>query len=409
MKYKGMEILRRRIGTSVVIAMVILLGIGTMVYGANQLHWGFGDGEDLPAGQDRGVSYFVDDAYGNDANNGLTWATAKKTIQAAVNVATSNNGDYIYVKKGNYYESVTVNKANLHIIGEDQNLVQVISFSVTFDYVEICGFSIGPPDPNSSMASVTSTRNHLDLHDNTIKISESNNGVYLWSSISRYSKIYSNLFMGDPTERGTGIKVYNNGVFHEIYDNEFWGAYIGIELDTSDGNCYIYNNRFNGLNSGISGAYGIKITNGDDNHIAQNWIGYCTTPMDDSGDNNVWLDNHWDGWTGPHNIMAAHTNWEQVILQNIDVPSEGKVTVRLTFNPYDLGIPIGATITLRIYDPTYSVLLAPPSQWTQGLTDQVFPTVEVTVDGGKNQMTLGITISNTVTATVAVTYEIMDA
>ena len=52
---------------------------------------------------------FVDGANGNDANDGRSWATAKATVQGAVDVATA--GDTIVVADGRYEPISTANKA----------------------------------------------------------------------------------------------------------------------------------------------------------------------------------------------------------------------------------------------------------------------------------------------------------
>jgi hypothetical protein len=402
--------IKSRFGTLIVSLILLFVSISVVVMGASQLHWGFGDGEDLPSGENRGVSYFVDGANGNDAWNGLTWATAKATIQAAINVATHNNGDYIFVKQGNYLEDISVNKGNLHIIGEDQNLVQVTSFNVGTHYVEITGFQIGPATSNASLRSISSTRQHLNLHHNIIEIPSSGTGIYLWSATSILSKIHSNLIKGDPDYRGVGIEIYGGGWTHYIYNNEFWGFDVGIKINNLP-NCYIYNNRFHGASVGGGIAtYGIKIISGNEHMISQNWIGYCTTPIDDAGTGNAWIDNHWNSWVGDYTIQTFHSTSEQIILQGADVPSEGKVTVRFTFNPNELNIPNGATITVRIRDPSTNGLLG-QGQWTKAGTpaNNVFPTAEATVDGGKNQMDITLTISQAVIGNVITNYEIMDA
>ncbi len=59
------------------------------------------------------TTYYVKSG-GSDSNNGLTMATAVKTIQRAVDLA-GNNGDRIEIKGATYHEKVTVTKSNLTI------------------------------------------------------------------------------------------------------------------------------------------------------------------------------------------------------------------------------------------------------------------------------------------------------
>lgn len=53
-------------------------------------------------------SMFVDQANGNDANSGLTFATAKRTISAAMTAMASGVGGKIKVASGTYNETITV-------------------------------------------------------------------------------------------------------------------------------------------------------------------------------------------------------------------------------------------------------------------------------------------------------------
>ena len=64
------------------------------------------------------TTYYVDGENGNDANNGLRWETAFKTIQHAIDVAES--WAKIYIRDDTYYENVTIpsNKSSLALIGE---------------------------------------------------------------------------------------------------------------------------------------------------------------------------------------------------------------------------------------------------------------------------------------------------
>ena len=62
-------------------------------------------GVDVPA---EGI-FFVDEATGADANDGRSWATAKASIQAAIDA--SSDGDSIFVADGRYEPISTANKA----------------------------------------------------------------------------------------------------------------------------------------------------------------------------------------------------------------------------------------------------------------------------------------------------------
>lgn len=53
------------------------------------------------------ATYYVSTT-GNNANNGLSWAAAKRTVQAALNSAT--HGDEIRVAQGTYNERLTINR-----------------------------------------------------------------------------------------------------------------------------------------------------------------------------------------------------------------------------------------------------------------------------------------------------------
>ena len=57
-----------------------------------------------------GINYYVDSSASDDTGNGLTWATAKKTIQAAVTLAA--NYDTIYIR-GSFSEAVTPSAASV--------------------------------------------------------------------------------------------------------------------------------------------------------------------------------------------------------------------------------------------------------------------------------------------------------
>jgi len=81
------------------------------------------------------TTYYVDGANGNDANNGLRWETAFKTIQHAIDVAES--WAKIYIKNGTYNENVTIpsSKFSLSLIGESWKSVIITAEDIVLDVV----------------------------------------------------------------------------------------------------------------------------------------------------------------------------------------------------------------------------------------------------------------------------------
>ena len=67
------------------------------------------------------TTYYVDGTNGNDANNGLRWETAFKTIQHAIDVTES--WGKIYIRSGTYAENVDITKNNIVLIGEFRDSV----------------------------------------------------------------------------------------------------------------------------------------------------------------------------------------------------------------------------------------------------------------------------------------------
>ena len=70
-----------------------------------------------------GTVYYVDDSMANDTGDGLTWATAKETIQAAVDLARDYTVIYIRVADAAFSEAVETDPAydNLSLIGVSQS------------------------------------------------------------------------------------------------------------------------------------------------------------------------------------------------------------------------------------------------------------------------------------------------
>ena len=74
------------------------------------------------------TTYYVDGENGNDANNGLRWETAFKTIQHALDVA--RGWAKIYVRADEYDEALVFNYPNVRLIGEDRFTTKLIPSSL---------------------------------------------------------------------------------------------------------------------------------------------------------------------------------------------------------------------------------------------------------------------------------------
>ena len=75
------------------------------------------------------TNYYVSASSGNNSNDGLTTATAKATIAAAISVATA--GDIITVAPGTYTGNVTINKSGISLYSSDGAAVTFIDVNIS--------------------------------------------------------------------------------------------------------------------------------------------------------------------------------------------------------------------------------------------------------------------------------------
>jgi len=132
--------------------------------------------EFLPLTQAIGNSYFVDAARPDDTGDGTTWATAKKTINAAIGLCTANNNDYIFIKAGSYDENanpegVLVDVDGINIIGQGKHTIVTNThatatgvFTIRADNVRIESLSTDAGVP-VRVGDATSTANRCILKD----------------------------------------------------------------------------------------------------------------------------------------------------------------------------------------------------------------------------------------------------
>ena len=150
---------------------------------------------------------YVDAATGSDANDGDTAATAKKTIQAAVNQVTA--GGQVYVLDGLYPETVTVNKA-VTITGNGPA-------NTTVDPASGNGFGI--------------TASNVTIED--LKITDAAQGARLSGTISGIT--FDNVHFVNNTSRGIEMQtpttdlITNVQVLNSLFDNNS----LGMNMSTS--------------------------------------------------------------------------------------------------------------------------------------------------------------------------------
>lgn len=180
------------------------------------------------------TTYYVK-AGGNDNNNGLTMATAVKTIQRAVDLAGSS-GDRIEIKEGTFYETVNVNKDNLTITNYDDGDVHVTAFDqLTTWTLHDVGKNIWKinfiPDDFDANGIGHLTKQTLSSGKIIQFLKVFANGQLM--KISRYPNMPDQIdSILSPTKYGNPVKVYEDQKFRfygtgYVQNESFYDAYAG--------------------------------------------------------------------------------------------------------------------------------------------------------------------------------------
>jgi hypothetical protein len=234
-----------------------------------------------------------------DNSTGLSWDTAKTTLDAAIALCTANKGDIIYVAPGTYDETaggvagVTCDVAGIRVVGIQP------------------GVTIKNTDVTNAGKVFTITANNVWLDNLLVTKGEvaSDNALTIDVNGAGISADLRDVTIGVEKANHTGIRItggaigaaYIQGDSYTSYIYSAAGAGIGVELATCSNcaviDCKIHdmttgitltggancNNNFLSSRSLISGcATGISLTAGAVNNILSTKILNCTDEYDDN-------------------------------------------------------------------------------------------------------------------------------
>lgn len=203
---------------------------------------------------------------GNDANTGLSWDQAKKTVQAGINSASSTTNDEVWVSAGTYYEhNITLKdsvplyggfsgtetsrdqrdwKANASVLDGQQTILGVVrspsapQYPKTSMTLYLDGFTIQNGGISSSVGggiyfSVSGFPVYATIRNNTIKNCLGTRGAGVYCSSGKYmqstgaASIENNTFTGNGNDssavQATGCAIYCTGLSPTITDNTITG------------------------------------------------------------------------------------------------------------------------------------------------------------------------------------------
>jgi parallel beta-helix repeat protein len=187
---------------------------------------------------------------GNDGNSGLSWAAAKKTVQAGLNAAAS--GDQVWVAKGTYLECITL-KAGVSLYGgfaggETDLAQRNRTTNVTIlDGNQAGSVVTGPPTGESASVNGFTIRNGL---------STNGGGIYC---VSSHLRIYYNTITGNTAANdGGGIYCGPSGPasidVNTITGNSAGGRGGGVCLRATSGSVGVKYNTITGNRAAVGGG-----------------------------------------------------------------------------------------------------------------------------------------------------------
>jgi len=166
--------------------------------------------------------FYVDGELGDDANDGLSWANAKQTIQAAINQADAIGAGDVWVKVGTYYPTSSADrevsfvvKQNVSIYGGFVGTETLLSERDFETNSTILSGNIGSPDnnlDNSYHVVVTEKNARVDGFDITAgcangdRLNRMGGGIYLADNMAY---VENNDFYNNYAEEGGAMYIFN--------------------------------------------------------------------------------------------------------------------------------------------------------------------------------------------------------
>lgn len=200
---------------------------------------------------------YVDAVNGNDLYDGSTPGTAKKTIQAAMNLIQANGT--IHVAAGTYHEGVTFLQSGVHLLGAgiDQSIISS---------------PIGGSDKTVSVVSLSN-----ELIDG-FTITRDGNNMTDWNAADTYAVAF-----------GTG------GSGNTVQNSKMTGHRTGVYIEGTSGSV-VQNNIIDFNRTGIHMVDNVSGTNIHNNFITNNWTSgvllRSTNPSTDYGSTGILINNN---------------------------------------------------------------------------------------------------------------------
>jgi len=260
---------------------------------------------DVPFGLGAKTLY-VDGDNGNDHNDGLSWKTAFKTIQHAIDEADSWSN--IFIKAATYPEEVEVSKNDIVLIGEsrDSVIIQPSSGYPVYITGNNCSIiSLSPIVPSNEAFCVYITGDYAKLDNLKLDGVAGSGGILAEGSdeviIRHVFASNSNLAEGISLALGTSHVEVSHNVLNLTYSTGV--GYVLYLDDVSDSK--IFENDFGALPSGE----GLFISNNaSDLTIFHNNFLDNNTQVENYGSNITFLENYFSDHTNTDNGFGIATD-----------------------------------------------------------------------------------------------------